>query len=137
MNIRQPEHTQLLNHLDQVILVGSAHVIYTNATLPTSVGHPSTIKAAFYGLVLYGTHLLFIKPRKTNLYEPKHWLPLRLFDMHKVPDGEGMLPYAFRMTYHEHSFEVGSLCHQEQDIWVSSACRLPLNALANPVFTDA
>jgi hypothetical protein len=80
----------------------------------------NSIKANFYGLALYGTHLVMIKAKKTNLYEPKHWLPLRLFDTQKVPDGEGQLPYAIKMSYRNYSFEIGSLCHQEQDIWADS-----------------
>lgn len=84
----------------------------------------SSIKANFYGLALYETHLLMIKAKKTNLYEAKHWLPLRLFDLHKVPDGDGQLPYAIKMTYRDYSFEIGSLCHQEQDIWADSKCSI-------------
>ena len=80
----------------------------------------SSIKANFYGLALYETHLLLIKAKKTNLYEAKHWLPLRLFDLRKVPDGDGQLPYAIKMTYRDYTFEIGSLCHQEQDIWADS-----------------
>lgn len=39
--------------------------------------------------MLYDSHLVMMRIRKTNVYELKHWLPLRLFDAYKVPDGEG------------------------------------------------
>ena len=41
----------------------------------------------------------------------------------------GLLPYAIRMKYGDHTFEIGSLCHQEQSLWATSieatslACR--------------
>jgi hypothetical protein len=47
------------------------------------------LKAGFYGLVLYDSHLILFKVKKTNVYEPRHWLPLRLFELVKVADGEG------------------------------------------------
>lgn len=56
---------------------------------------PSHVKAAFYGLVLYESHLVMLRAKKTNLYEPKHWLPLRLYDLQVVPDGEGLLSVLF------------------------------------------
>lgn len=141
----QSDHTNLLNRLSQVILIGSAHVIYTHAPTAVLQGPAPVVKAGFYGLVLYESHLVFFKVKKTNVYEPRHWLPLRLFDMAKVPDGDGehllrpfettlllptdyngadlciigILPYAFRLQLQDHTFEVGSLCHAEQNIWVS------------------
>lgn len=32
----------------------------------------------------------------------------------------GLLPYAIRMVYRNHTFEFASLCHQEQDVWASA-----------------
>jgi len=131
LDVHSPHTAHLLNHLDQAVLIGSAHVIFTNSlmSIMTQQTPSNSIKANFYGLALYGTHLVMIKAKKTNLYEPKHWLPLRLFDTQKVPDGEGQLPYAIKMSYRNYSFEIGSLCHQEQDIWADTieqttiACR--------------
>ncbi|KAK9897599.1 hypothetical protein P389DRAFT_59231 [Cystobasidium minutum MCA 4210] len=144
IEVNNSDHVSLLNRLDQVVLVGSAHVIYAHAPTISLQGLPSVVKAGFYGLVLYNSHLVFFKVKKTNVYEPRHWLPLRLFGLQKVADGEGTLPYAFRMVCGDHTFEVGSLCHAEQDIWLeaieqaTTACRKKwLEAIANnPIAID-
>lgn len=83
----QPANANLINHLEQVLLVGSAHIIHTDSNIPNA--STSVVKASFFGVLLYTTHVVLIRVKKTNVYEPKHWLPLRLFDLHKVPDGEG------------------------------------------------
>ena len=103
------------------MLIGSGHVTHTGPSTPINVvgaNGSNVIKASFYGLLLYKTHFVMIRCKKTQQYEPKHWLPLRLFDMQKVPDGEGILPYSIRLTHGGHTFEVGSLCSAEQNIWI-------------------
>jgi hypothetical protein len=36
----------------------------------------------------------------------------------------GILPYAFRMSCGDHTFEIGSLCHGEQELWVQGKWNL-------------
>lgn len=111
--ILKQDHVSLLNRLEQVLLVGSAHVIYAHAPTLALQGLPSIVKAGFYGLVLYNSHLVFFKVKKTNVYEPRHWLPLRSFDLHKVVDGEGKLSAA------------ASLCRENSESDANPSTRYP------------
>lgn len=55
--------------------------------LHRQLAEPTKIK--YYGVFLYQTHIVFAKIKKRDVYEPREWLPLRLFDLSDIENGEG------------------------------------------------
>lgn len=45
----------------------------------------------FNSCFLYRSHLIICKIKKRDSYEPREWLPLRLFELTDVEDGDGAL----------------------------------------------
>lgn len=87
---------------------------------------------------LYRSHLIVGKIKKRDSYEPREWLPLRLFELTNVEEGEGapsplfstspiahlislpgLLPHSIRLSYGSHHFELGATCALEKVVWLS------------------
>lgn len=64
-----------------ILLISSLHVLHHYRLDP--------IKIKYYGVFLYQTHLIMVKVKKRDVYEPREWLPLRLFDLVNIEEGEG------------------------------------------------
>ncbi|GAA5871301.1 hypothetical protein JCM8547_007246 [Rhodosporidiobolus lusitaniae] len=118
--------------LGPTLLVGAMHVLRTGgsvghfgsgaATVPGGMaggaGGAEPPRVKYLGLFLYRTHLVMAKIKKRASYEPREWLPLRLFDVQNVEEGQGLLTNCIRLTFREHSFELGALCAGEKAIWL-------------------
>jgi hypothetical protein len=96
--------------LGPTLLVGALHVVHYNTSSGSSASAfhnsdpwssqapaPSSpvssasevVRVKYFGCFLYRTHLVMAKIKKRALYEPREWLPLRLFDIQSVEEGQG------------------------------------------------
>ncbi|GAA5944001.1 hypothetical protein JCM3775_006805 [Rhodotorula graminis] len=114
--------------LGPTLLVGALHVVHSGGPLAppapmaatAGVQHPGEVlKVKYLGCFLYRSHLVMAKVKKRASYEPKEWLPLRLFDIQGVDDGQGLLSHSIRLSYRDHQFELGALCDGERSVWLS------------------
>ncbi|GAA5835407.1 hypothetical protein JCM11251_005226 [Rhodosporidiobolus azoricus] len=82
-------------------------------------GAGEVLKVKYYGAFLYRSHVVFAKIRKRATYEPREWLPLRLFDVMDVEEGQGFLTNSIRLSFRDHHFELGALCKGEKAVWLA------------------
>lgn len=147
--------------LGPTLLVGALHVVHYNASSgpPSALHHsdpwssqapaPSSpvssasevVRVKYFGCFLYRTHLVMAKIKKRALYEPREWLPLRLFDIQSVEEGQGerelhlrsrcglakssgspcpgLLSHSIAVSFRDHRFELGAICAGEKAVWLS------------------
>ncbi|GAA6048145.1 hypothetical protein JCM3770_003683 [Rhodotorula araucariae] len=112
--------------LGPTLLVGALHVVHVSGSAPPTPatgggagGAGESLKVKYLGCFLYRSHLVMAKIKKRASYEPREWLPLRLFDIQGVDDGHGLLPHSIRLTFRGHQFELGALCAGERAVWLS------------------
>lgn len=110
-------------------------MLYHGPTLDPS----EAFKIKYHGIFLYETHLVIVKVKRASVYEPRHWFPLRYFEVVDVPEGSGeyrqkpaapvtvahasatgLMPFSFTLRYGQHAFELGATCEQEKQIWLAS-----------------
>lgn len=81
----QSYRSAFISLLGQIQLVGSLHVLYHGPTLdPTEA-----FKIKYHGIFLYEQHLVIVKVKRASIYEPRHWFPIRYFDVLDISDGSG------------------------------------------------
>lgn len=131
--ILQPIGWAFCDVLGPTILIGTLHVLHRSPTDP--------FRNKYYGCFLYRTHLVMLKIRKRDSYEPREWLPLRHFDIQSIEEGEGapkfrhvafrpeanvtrislgFLPQSIRLSFDHHHFELGATCAPEKALWLAS-----------------
>ncbi|GAA5873404.1 hypothetical protein JCM16303_001115 [Sporobolomyces ruberrimus] len=98
--------------LGPTLLVGALHVLHRSAVV-------EPIRLKYYGCFLYRSHLILAKIKKRASYEPREWLPLRLFEIASLEEGHGLLSQSIRLSYKDHVLELGSLCPAEKAIWLN------------------
>ncbi|GAA5943521.1 hypothetical protein JCM10213_005518 [Rhodosporidiobolus nylandii] len=103
--------------LGPTLLVGALHVLHIPP--PSAFGAQQELRVKYLGCFLYKTHLVMAKIKKRASYEPREWLPLRLFEISSVEDGQGLLTTSIRLTYRDHTFELGALCTGEKAAWLA------------------
>lgn len=94
--------------LGPTLLVGALHIVYSGGAHATpapavagSSGQPQhgeVLKVRYLGCFLYRSHLVMAKVKKRASYEPREWLPLRLFDIQGVEEGQGASLSALRLS---------------------------------------
>ncbi|KAI8060601.1 hypothetical protein BC940DRAFT_323189 [Gongronella butleri] len=95
--------------LGSCVLIGTLEVHYVQEG-----GKPKR-----YGCALFGTYMIIVKAKKSkNCYTPRHWFPLRMFDLDEVEDKS--MVHAWRLFNEEHAIEFGAMCEQEKQIWVTA-----------------
>ncbi|GAA5961164.1 hypothetical protein JCM8115_005852 [Rhodotorula mucilaginosa] len=126
--------------LGPTLLVGALHVVHYNTSSGSSASAfhnsdpwssqapaPSSpvssasevVRVKYFGCFLYRTHLVMAKIKKRALYEPREWLPLRLFDIQSVEEGQGLLSHSIAVSFRDHRFELGAICAGEKAVWLS------------------
>ncbi|GAA6039621.1 hypothetical protein JCM8097_002221 [Rhodosporidiobolus ruineniae] len=98
---------------------GNGAVAMSGAASGSSSGGGGELRVKYLGCFLYRTHLVMAKIKKRASYEPREWLPLRLFEISNVEDGQGLLTNSIRLSYRDHQFELGALCSSEKAVWLS------------------
>ncbi|GAA5865787.1 hypothetical protein JCM3774_003093 [Rhodotorula dairenensis] len=126
--------------LGPTLLVGALHVVHYNTNsgpsstavynadpwssqvpTPSSPVAPAAelVRVKYFGCFLYRSHLVMAKIKKRALYEPREWLPLRLFDIQSVEEGQGLLSHSIAVSFRDHRFELGAICAGEKAVWLS------------------
>ena len=118
MDFNSSANVALCDLLGQTLLVGTLHFFHKSSATPSSVEAVPRVK--YYGILLFASHLVVVKVKKRETYEPREWLPLRLLDITALAEGEGLLPHSVRLTHGGHSFEMGATCAAERAIWLDA-----------------
>lgn len=118
MDFNSSANVALCDLLGQTLLVGTLHFFHKSSATPTSVEAVPRVK--YYGILLFATHLVVVKVKKRETYEPREWLPLRLLDITSLAEGEGLLTHSIRLSHGGHSFEMGGTCPAEKAIWLEA-----------------
>ncbi|CAM0141403.1 unnamed protein product [Umbelopsis sp. WA50703] len=84
------------------------NVIYSGALEMLSLHHINQ-KVKYYGCFLFSTYIVIVRAKKSTVYEPKHWFPLRQFTLQNLHEDEGL-----------HAFEFGASCPQEKQVWLKA-----------------
>ncbi|GAA6059167.1 hypothetical protein JCM10212_005512 [Sporobolomyces blumeae] len=113
--------------LGPTILVGALHVLHRSTLV-------EPLRVKYYGCFLYKSHLILAKIKKRASYEPREWLPLRLFDITSLEEGHGLLSQSIRLVSQDHVLELGALCPAEKAIWLDRL--LTAQAEARRVWND-
>ncbi|EGG11484.1 uncharacterized protein MELLADRAFT_76697 [Melampsora larici-populina 98AG31] len=101
--------------LGQIQLVGSLHVLYHGPALDPN----EAFKIKYHGIFLYQTHLVIVKVKRASVYEPRHWFPIRYFELVDIPESTGIMPHSFSLKYRQHSFEFGAMWEPEKKFWMA------------------
>ncbi|KAI8444453.1 hypothetical protein BY996DRAFT_2701458 [Phakopsora pachyrhizi] len=109
--------------LGQIRLVGSLHLLYHGPTFDSAnsglgSNNSEAFKIKYLGVFLYQTHLVIVKAKRATVYEPRHWFPIRYFDLVDVSDHSGLMPYSFSLKFRQHTFEFGAKTEAEKIVWV-------------------
>lgn len=118
MDFNSSANVALCDLLGQTLLVGTLHFFHKCTSAPLSVEAVPRVK--YYGILLFASHLVVVKVKKRETYEPREWLPLRLLDIASLAEGEGLLTHSIRLSHGGHSFEMGGTCAAEKAIWLEA-----------------
>lgn len=99
-------------------------------------------KAKRIGCALFNHYMIMAKAKKHMSYEPRHWFPLRKFEIENLPNTEGWTHFIYScirrltffflsykkgsMTYswllhsEERTLELSAICELEKQIWMES-----------------
>ncbi|KAG2237958.1 hypothetical protein INT48_002519, partial [Thamnidium elegans] len=77
-------------------------------------------KAKRIGCALFNHYMIMAKAKKHKLYEPRHWFPLRKFEIENLPNTEGSMTYSWLLHSDEHTLELSAICELEKHIWMES-----------------
>lgn len=80
----QPIGWAFCDVLGPTLLIGTLHVLHRSPVA-------GSFSNKYYGCFLYRSHLVMVKIRKRDSYEPRDWLPLRQFTIESIDDDEGAL----------------------------------------------
>ncbi|BGO97355.1 hypothetical protein NBRC10513v2_001276 [Rhodotorula toruloides] len=121
--------------LGPTLLVGAMHVVHSGpaSTMGSQAGSAGGaggpgagagqaaegVRVKYLGCFLYRSHLVMAKIKKRATYEPREWLPLRVFTIQNMEDGQGPLNHSIRLTFRDHHFDLGALCAGEKAVWLS------------------
>ncbi|KAF9543481.1 hypothetical protein EC957_000842 [Mortierella hygrophila] len=95
----------------------------------------------YYGCFLFESMLLVVKAKKTSLYEPRQWLPLRLCELYETTRLDGYTRFGWRIMYDQFRIDFGASCEAERQAWMTTLrthiqaaklahARIPQNAAA-------
>ncbi|KAF9959483.1 hypothetical protein BGZ72_009535 [Mortierella alpina] len=78
------------------------------------------IRLKYYGCFLFETMLIIVKAKKSSLYEPRQWLPLRLCELHETTRLDGYTRYGWRIMFDQFRIDFGASCVAEQQVWMNT-----------------
>ncbi len=76
-----------MTSLGECILAGALDVLHNSQALPNA----APAKVRYMGAFLFGGYLLLIKPKRSLVYEARHYLPLEMFEMLDVTQGKSSM----------------------------------------------
>lgn len=66
-------------------------------TLDVRAWHEGT-KMKRLGCALFKSYMIIVKAKKYDKYEPRHWFPLRIFELEDLPDDHRMSLASFPIS---------------------------------------
>ncbi|KAG0377756.1 hypothetical protein BGX24_005497 [Mortierella sp. AD032] len=78
------------------------------------------IRLRYYGCFLFESMLIVVKAKKTSLYEPRQWLPLRLCEIYETTRLDGYTRFGWRIMYDQFRIDFGASCEAERQVWMSA-----------------
>lgn len=110
-----------LGRLGTCRLIGALDVLYH---------HNADSKVRYLAAFLYCGYIILAKVQKARgTFEPKHYLPLEVFELADIKKGEnvprgsaltsGILPHTIRMSARDHHFDLAASCETEKDVWMA------------------
>ncbi|CAO3568553.1 unnamed protein product [Mortierella alpina] len=78
------------------------------------------IRLKYYGCFLFETMLIIVKAKKSSLYEPRQWLPLRLCELHETTRLDGYTRFGWRIMFDQFRMDFGASCVAEQQVWMNT-----------------
>ncbi|CEG82098.1 hypothetical protein RMATCC62417_16220 [Rhizopus microsporus] len=66
---------------------------------------------------LFSHYLIMVKAKKTDIYEAKHWFPIRKFSIEHMPDDPASLHFPWLLRSGRHTFEFSAASEAEKDMW--------------------
>ena len=117
-----------LKSLGSCRLIGSLDVLHHHPTVAPLL---PPVKVKYMGAFLYKGYLILAKVKKGKIYEAKHFLPLEVFELIDITEGEllknpltlGLLPHSIRLSLRDHNFDLAASCETEKEVWASALCQ--------------
>ncbi|KAG0257566.1 hypothetical protein BG011_003884 [Mortierella polycephala] len=78
------------------------------------------IRLKYYGCFLFEKMLIIVKAKKSSLYEPRQWLPLRLCELHETTRLDGYTRFGWRIMFDQFRIDLGASNEAEQQVWVKT-----------------
>ncbi|KAI7874196.1 hypothetical protein K492DRAFT_200158 [Lichtheimia hyalospora FSU 10163] len=97
-------------------LLGSCLLI---GTLDVRAWHEGS-KVKRLGCALFKSYMIIVKAKKYDKYEPRHWFPLRIFDLEHLPDDHSSSYHTWFLRNEQYTIEFGAMCDQEKHIWMDA-----------------
>ncbi|KAF9202397.1 hypothetical protein BGZ49_007431 [Haplosporangium sp. Z 27] len=97
--------------LGSIILAGALEYVLT-PDMP--------IRLKYYGCFLFESMLIVVKAKKSNLYEPRQWFPLRLCELHETTRLDGYTRFGWRIMFDQFRIDFGANNAAEQQIWINT-----------------
>ncbi|EIW73040.1 hypothetical protein M231_04313 [Tremella mesenterica] len=116
-----------LKSLGTCRLVGSLDVLHHHPTLAPLV---PPVKVKYLAAFLYRGYLVLAKVKKGKTYEPRHYLPLEVFQLIDIT--EGFLPHSIRLVLQEHNFDLAASCETEKEVWSAALCAAKEDSVIPP-----
>ncbi|KAG0324153.1 T-lymphoma invasion and metastasis-inducing protein 2 [Dissophora globulifera] len=95
--------------LGSIVLAGALEYVMT-PDMP--------IRLKYYGCFLFDSMLIIVKAKKSSLYEPKQWLPLRLCELRETTHLDGYTRFGWYIVYDQFRIDFGASSAAEQHVWM-------------------
>lgn len=113
-----------LNAFGACLLAGSLDVLHHHSRVnPLSL----PLRFKYHGVFLYQGWIMLVKvqTRRPHAFEARHWFPLwaarlTVLEDSKNEKNRSLLPHSFRISVHEHHFDMGVSTAAEKQIWVEA-----------------
>ncbi|KAF9354009.1 hypothetical protein BGX26_008227 [Mortierella sp. AD094] len=97
--------------LGSIILAGALEYVVT-PDMP--------VRLKYYGCFLFETMLIVVKAKKSSLYEPRQWLPLRFCELHETTRLDGYTQFGWRIMFDQFRIDFGADSAAEQQVWINT-----------------
>ncbi|KAI7868226.1 hypothetical protein BDF14DRAFT_1794204 [Spinellus fusiger] len=102
---------QFLSKLGSLTMAGALEVSYIKDGQTFS-------KSKYLGCFLFPSYLILVRPKKSTVYEPKHWFSLRQGILEDNADSDKQQDNNFAVHVNDYVFTFTASCSQEKQLWV-------------------
>ncbi|KAI9015809.1 hypothetical protein CLU79DRAFT_333252 [Phycomyces nitens] len=101
---------QFLPKLGNFMIAGGLEVSFTSMGQTVS-------KTKYLGCFLFPTYIMLVRPKKSTVYEAKHWFSLRQAVFEDVLESDEQQENMFIIYTKGHVFTFNASCFQEKQLW--------------------